>query len=116
MLRNPFNRRRAEEPQDGLHDLLQQWQAVDPRPDFEACVWRRLREEPAPQTSVVMRPAFLPVSAGWLAAAASLGILAGVWLATASAPSPSFRTAHNTLLEPGSLAGAYLAMTGGGVR
>lgn len=104
-----------------LKAVLQQWPAVEPRADFESCVWRRIRaaaaaESTAPGLWVIVR-GWLSAEPAWVPAmAATAGLLVGVALAL-SGPQPRtgpYSTAP--LLHAQTLTGAYLTMVSGGAR
>src|SRR5450830_772485 len=69
-----------------LKALLQQWPGIEPRSDFESCVWRRIRvaaaaESRAPGLWVIVR-GWLSAEPAWVhAAAAAAGLLVGVSMA-----------------------------------
>lgn len=107
-----FRHRQDPEPRDGLEELLGQWRSLEPRPGFEEAVWARLRARPA-VAPVTVAPASWARPA-WLAAAAGIGILLGAGVATATVRTARpAETAHADLLGPGTVAGAYLAMSNG---
>jgi len=98
-----------------LRALMSQWRAVDPSTDFEAAVWRRIRAVPAAQPSGLWDRRlgwFLthPVWAG--AAAASVAMAIGL-LAGLATPGHARAGGHEThaLLQPGTLMGAYAALS-----
>ena len=92
---------------DQLHRLLQQWQEIEPSAQFEARVWRQIRES-APSRV----PSFADWLRGWLprpmfalAAAAVAGVVIGVSSAVVSVPvAPA--TEQLGFLAPHTLAGA----------
>ncbi len=93
-----------------LSALLRQWRPAEPRADFHAQVWRRLRNASAPESArwpMVLRRVWVN------AAAAAAGILVGTGLAFAPGRAP--RTEVAPLLGTQTLAGAYLAVTAGGL-
>jgi len=104
-----------------LKALLQQWHGIEPRSDFESCVWRRIRAVAAEESTA---PGFWVILRGWLsteppwvhAVAATLGILVGVSLALSmpqTRTGPEFAT---PLVQVQSLTDAYLTMVSGGTR
>lgn len=105
------NRKQPREPDAELSALLQQWQGVSDRPDFEAAVWRRIRRVPEPAS-----PAWsIWADFGWsTAAAAFAGIVVGVWLAFAPGTPVRDTNAASPLLHRDTLAGSYVTMLAGG--
>ena len=115
-----------------LKAALQQWSAIEPRADFESCVWRRLRVADAAESSA---PGLWVIARGWLtragealrrslaaepawvhAMAATAGLVVGVALALSA---PQTHTGPNSvapLLHSRTLTGAYLTMVSGGAR
>jgi len=89
---------------DQLHRLLQQWKEIEPPTNFDAQVWRRLRQS-KPTFADWLR-SWLPQPAFTLGAAAIVGAAIGVaggWFSVA--PASGFG-----LLGPDTLAGSYVRM------
>ena len=104
-----------------LTALLREWQGVEPRADFDAAVWRRIRTasvaEPGTLSFVsILRDRVLsqPVWATALAAAAAvvIGFLAGIVVPA----SHEGHAAGEPLLNAQTVAGSYLAMVSGETR
>ncbi|MDP2989126.1 MAG: hypothetical protein Q8O57_00985 [Kiritimatiellota bacterium] len=104
-----------------LKAVLQQWPAIEPRSDFESCVWRRIRTAAAAESTA---PGLWVIVRGWLSAepawapamAATVGLLVGVAMALFA---PQTRTGPyfaSPLLHSQTLTGAYLTMVSGGTR
>ena len=104
-----------------LKAVLQQWHGIEPRSDFESCVWRRIRTAAVAESNA---HGFWVILRGWLVAepawvhamAATAGLLVGVAMAL---PAPQTRTGTYSaapLLHSQTLAGAYLTMVSGGSR
>jgi hypothetical protein len=92
---------------DQLHRLLQQWQAIEPSINFDAQVWRRIR-----QSTPVGAPSFadwlrslLPRPVFALTAATVAGVMIGVSSGMFSAP-VTHAPGQLSFLAPGTLAGA----------
>lgn len=104
-----------------LKALLQQWPGIEPRADFEFCVWRRIRtaataESTAPGLWVVVR-GWLAAEPAWVPAmAATAGILVGVALALSAPQTRTGPYSAAPLLHSQTLAGAYLTMVSGEAR
>lgn len=110
----PVPNREADER---LGARLRQWQGIEPSPGFDRAVWDRIRAEAAAEPvrltviELLRRPLAGPA---WSAAAAAvLGV--GIGVAAAFLHPRSTESAAQTvrLLQPDTLAGAYLAMTTG---
>ena len=98
-----------------LSALLSQWRAVEPGPGFEAAVWRRIRAVPAAQPAGLWDrwlDWFLPHPVWAGAAAASVAMAIGL-LAGLATPGHARAGGHEThaLLQPGTLMGAYAALS-----
>lgn len=95
---------------DQLHRLLQQWKEIEPRADFDAQVWRRIRQtepEPSPTFADWLR-GWLPQPAFALAAAVIIGI--GVGITSGISSVPAIRpTEQIGFLAPNTLTGSYFA-------
>ena len=100
-----------------LGALLRQWDGIEPRTNFEASVWRRIRSAPATEAREfqpgVLRGLFTPPMAWANAAFVAVAILAGVWAGTAL---PRRSQAAEPLLYAETLAGSYLNMVTGGAQ
>jgi hypothetical protein len=93
---------------DKLKQLLGQWREIEPRAQFEADVWRRIRQ-PAPQyQGWLERFGLQPI---WVQAVA---MLAGITIGLHAGLSPSPVTKDVALLKPGTLTGNYVSMISGG--
>ena len=104
-----------------LHGLLRAWRGAEPTADFEAAVWRRLREADLPaarRAGLAGRQPlrFSPGRAWANALAAAAGVMVGVGLAFSAAAPQSGRHGDEPLLHARTLAGAYLALVAGGGR
>jgi len=94
---------------DQLHRLLQQWKEIEPASNFDAQVWRRIRQsepEPAPTFADWLR-GWLPQPAFALATAVIVGAVIGASSGLFSAPPPG----GLGLLAPDTLAGTYVRLT-----
>ncbi len=86
-----------------LSQLLRQWRDIEPRGNFEANVWRRIRQS-APPAPVGWR-AWLPQPVFALAAAVIVGVAIGVgsgWFAVPATTAPE----QLSFLAPQTLTGA----------
>ncbi len=101
-----------------LSALLRQWEGVEPRDDFDAAVWRKIRMglptefRRAPRSGRLLRwvPARL---AGTTAIAAAAAVVVGVGMGFLSQRTVPMRPASHPLLQSRTVAGAYLsAITG----
>ena len=97
---------------DQLHRLLQQWRGIEPSTNFDAQVWRRLRQH-APADV----PSFADWLRGWLprpvlalSAAAVAGLVIGVSSGMFSVPIPP-ATEQLGFLGPSTLAGSYAGIS-----
>ena len=107
-------------PDEQLHALLKQWGEIEPKSNFEANVWRRIRFAQAEQTERVSLPQLLR---RWLwqpAMALAVVMVAGAVIGSSAGALTShapMTTASGELqfLGSGTLAGGYVkASTGGG--
>lgn len=104
-----------------LKAMLQQWHGIEPRADFESCVWRRIRAASAAESTA---PSLRVIVRGWLAAepvwvhavAAAAGLMVGVSLALAAPQTRTSPYSAAPLLHSQTLTGAYLTMVSGGAR
>jgi len=88
---------------DQLHRLLQHWREVEPAGNFDAQVWRRIRQsEPARRPWLID---WLPRPAWTLAAAVAVGLVIGIASGVFSAPVVP-PTEQLSFLAPTTLAGA----------
>lgn len=98
-----------------LSVLLREWRGVEPSAGFEAAVWGRIRSEAMPHPAggwayVLDWMLPHPVWAG--AATALVALLVGVATAlTVPGRAHGAPTAHHALLQPGTMAGTYLALS-----
>ena len=102
---------------DKLDALLKQWRNIEPRGNFEANVWRRIRtsraEQPGRVTLIELIGGLLWQRAWSVAAALIIAITAGIWGGIASVSrGQDTAKAELQFLAPGTLAGSYLQMTG----
>jgi anti-sigma factor RsiW len=104
---------------DKLKALLRQWRDIEPKTNFEANVWRRIRlaEQPENRSIIgwlqrlIWQPAFSVVTAIAVAA------LVGAWSGTRSAPqSTAQEQSELGFLSSGTLAGSYAQLTTRGTR
>ena len=94
-----------------------QWKGIEPRPDFEARVWARIRSGEVSEAPGWRDYAgnWFPAPPVWVTAmAASLAILIGAFAGLASAPTHPPHA--DPLLHPQTLAGSYLALVERGAR
>jgi len=104
-----------------LKAVLQQWHGIEPRSDFEFCVWRRIRAVAAAESSApglwVIARGRLTTEPAWVPAmAAAAGLVIGVLTALSV---PQTRTGPYSiapLFHAQTLTGAYLTMVSGGAR
>jgi hypothetical protein len=91
-------------PNEKLHQLLRQWQEIEPAANFDAHVWRRIRQ-PAPSFAGWWHD-WLPQPAFALAAAVVAGLVIGVSSGMFSAPvvQPAEQL---SFLAPNTLAGSF---------
>jgi hypothetical protein len=100
---------------DKLKSLLKRWRDVEPRANFEANVWRRIRASRAEQGEKVnwidLIGRLLWQPAWSLAAALAVGLVVGIWGGIVSVPHRADSSkAELQFLAPGTLAGSYLQM------
>lgn len=115
-----FRKTQAGERDERLSALLRQWPDIEPKANFEANVWRRIRMEGATQSAGIWArwlDWFLPHPV-WAGAAAVfvalfLGALAGV---TVPGRGQASHAGDHTLLSPWTVAGTYLTVSEGGWR
>jgi hypothetical protein len=101
-----------------LSTLLHEWKGIEPRADFEAAVWRRIRADQAADRG---RRRILEAWREWLdplpawvnVAAAAAGIVVGIGMGLSTPAAPGGRQADEPLLHSQTLAGSYLAMATG---
>jgi hypothetical protein len=93
---------------DKLKQLLGQWREIEPRPQFNADVLRRIRQP-------------LPQYQGWLERfglqpiwAQAVAMLAGITIGLYAGLSPAPAAQAVALLKPGTLTGNYVSMISGG--
>jgi hypothetical protein len=94
-------------PNDKLHQLLRQWQEIEPSANFDAQIWRRIRQaepEPAPSFAGWLRD-WLPRPALALSLAVVIGIAIGISSGMFSAPVVQ-PTEQLSFLAPNTLASA----------
>ena len=103
-----------------LNALLKQWRDTEPRADFEASVWRRIRTSRADQAE---RVTLIELIGRWLwqpAAAVAMAAVASIIIGFSAGTLSGLRTAtiapsELQFLGSGTLAGGYVrASTGGG--
>ena len=112
---------KVQEGDERLSALLEQWKGLEPRANFEAAVWRRIRTASAPEQRrlplvITLRDWFVPRPAWASAMAAAAGIVVGVGLAFSTPAARDGRQADEPLLHSQTLAGSYLTMMTGGTR
>ena len=109
-----------EQDQDRLlRQRLREWPGLEPRPDFEAAVWRRVAAPAAPAfNGFEAWQAWIGVRPAWAGAAAALIAVAVGIASTAMLPQPPRGTLAlpTPSLQGQTLAGAYLAMASGDAR
>jgi hypothetical protein len=88
---------------DQLHRLLQQWREIEPAANFEAQVWRRIRQ-PAPAWADWLR-AWVPRPAVALPVAVAAGVVIGIGSGLFSVPAVP-ATEQLSFLAPHTLAGS----------
>ncbi|MFH1969361.1 MAG: hypothetical protein ABIJ53_03475 [Verrucomicrobiota bacterium] len=104
-----------------LKAVLPHWHGLEPRSNFESCVWRRIRVAAAAESTV---PGLWVILRGWLSAepawvpamAAITGLLVGVSLALSVPQTRTGPSSTAPLLNAQTLTGAYLTMVSGGAR
>ena len=104
-----------------LKAVLQQWPAIEPRFDFESCVWRRIRVAYAEESTA---PGLWGKVRGWLSAepawvhavAAAAGLVVGVSMALSVPQTRTSSYPAAPLLYAQTLTGAYITMVSGGAR
>jgi hypothetical protein len=98
---------------DKLRELLKHWRDIEPRDNFEANVWRRIRvaeaEQPERVTLIEAIERLLWHPAWSVAAALVVAALIGVGTSVATVSRPT-RNPQSELqfMAPGTLAGSYL--------
>ena len=101
--------------EDKLRALLKQWRDIEPRGNFEANVWRRIRiaaAEHIERVSLVEAMGRLLSRPAWsVAATLAVALVVGVWggVASVSRRADTSR-AELQFLSSGTLAGSYLQM------
>jgi hypothetical protein len=106
---------------DKLKALLKQWRDIEPKANFEANVWRRIRlteaEQPESVTIVEWLQRLLWQPAFSVVAAVAIALAVGAWGGVRSAPQrPNRQQSELGFLSPGTLAGSYAQLTMRGVR
>ncbi len=108
-------------PEDKLSALLKSWRDLEPKPSFEANVWRRIRLAEQPKPS---RAGLAELLCGWLrkpvwltavAVVVSVVFAATISGFTASKPAPEVR-GELQFLGPDTLSGGYLKVAAEGAR
>jgi hypothetical protein len=101
---------------DKFSTLLKKWRDVEPRADFEANVWRRIRatgqSEQIERVRLIDLIGRLLWQPAWsVAAALVVALVVGIWGGVASVPHQA-DTSKSELqfLSSGTLAGSYLQM------
>jgi len=104
-----------------LQMLLRAWKAPEPRADFEANVWNRIKQQsveairPAPLFFVVRE--WLVSRPAWTsAAAAAAGLVIGLNMAFAIPHAPVAAFMNSPLLDSRTVAGSYLGLLTEGAR
>jgi hypothetical protein len=100
-----------------LSALLKQWRDIEPKGNFEADVWRRIRiaDSRRPErVNLIGTIGRLLRQPSWsVAAALGVAVLVGVWGGMGSISRKADTSqAELQFLAPGTLAGSYLQMTG----
>ena len=100
---------------DKLGALLKQWRDIEPRGNFEANVWRRIRTaaaKDAPERlSLIEAMGRLLWRPAWsVVAAVAIALVVGVWGGIAAGPHQDASKMELKFLAPGTLAGSYLEM------
>lgn len=95
--------------------LLKKWRDIEPKANFEANVWRRIRASRAEQSERVnlidLIGRLLWQPAWSLAAALVVALAVGIWGGVVSVPHRADASkAELQFLAPGTLAGSYLQM------
>jgi hypothetical protein len=113
---------RINKADDGRVDaLIREWKSPPPGASFEAAVWRRIRASPRVQPAWIrvleaLRDSFAPQPV-WVPAMVVLAaVLLGTGVGFLSSGTDRHHLVSEPLLESRTLAGAYLAMSTGGVR
>ena len=101
--------------------LFKQWRDIEPRADFEASVWRRIRTsraEPAERGNLIEVIGRLLWQPAWsVAAALVIAVMVGAWGGIASAlRRTDSAKAELQFLSSGTLTGSYLQMASKGTR
>lgn len=94
-------------PDEKLNALLKQVGGLEPNPEFENAVWRRIHT-----ASTVFVPAWWQ---SWLVpVAVAAGIMLGIGVGLIFPAKAGPRTAAPALVHQGSLTGAYMMLASGG--
>ena len=122
----PGNRFRSESGMDaagieGLSALLRQWKGVEPRSDFEAAVWRKIRMVSPTGIRRITQAGRFP---GWLtlyparttAVAAAAAVIVGIGMGFLSQRTYPIHPPTHPLLQSRTVAGAYLSVATGELR
>lgn len=112
---------RAQEGNERLTALLHEWRGIEPRPDFETTVWRRIHTASAPEQRrfpvvTTLREWFVPRPAWVNAMTAAAGVAVGVGLAFYAPAAHDGGQAAAPLLHAQTLAGSYIMMVTGETR
>ena len=112
---------KTTEGDERMSALLHEWRAIEPRDNFEAAVWRRVRTASLPEpvgasVSGILRDWLLPRTVWVSAVAAAAAILVGTWAGLSVPAAGIGGRAVEPLLHPQTLAGSYLTMVTGGAR
>jgi hypothetical protein len=120
MLGNRFRSESGKQPSgdERLSVLLQQWNSVEPKANFESAVWQRIRATRSADRGrrrilEAWREGIVPLPAWVNVAAAAAGIVVGVGMGFSTPAAPGGRQADEPLLHSQTLAGSYLAMATG---
>ena len=99
---------------DKLKALLRQWSEIEPKSNFEANVWRRIRTAADQPEGLSLAEAIgrLLWQPGWsMVVALLVAVAVGVWGGVVTtAPRADSTKTELQFLAPGTLAGSYLQM------
>lgn len=107
----------ARVPEQKLNAVLQAWQGIEPRSDFEQCVWRGIQSGAAAPEHATLGVFGIQSHPAWVGAlAASIAIMVGIVAGLRTAEGPTFRSELRSVMNGQTLAASYHALVSGEMR